>query len=77
MSVLYFNTMVGAFGNFSDPGDWGRFARRMAHYGSLWCCVEPPKGQPGHIHYDLLWDVPGHRDRFGRLWDGWEPKPGP
>jgi hypothetical protein len=47
MSVLHFNTMHRAFGNFSDPQDWAKFARRIAHYGSQWCCAEGGEGQPG------------------------------
>lgn len=53
---------------------WDRFAARMRGYGSIWCCVH---AHPGHIHYDLLWDVP-HVDKFNRVWNGtWEVKTGP
>ena len=54
--------------------DWDRFASRMRQYGSIWCCIH---AHPGHIHYDLLWDVP-HFDKFNRVWNGtWEVKTGP
>ncbi len=72
--ILRFDTMVNAFSNFTAPEDWARFARRVAQYGAVWCCVD---AHPGHIHYDLLWDVPGHVDRFGRNWPKWEPRTGP
>lgn len=72
--VLEFESMEGAFGQFSDKQQEQRFYRRMAQYASLWCCVQ---GAPGHIWYDLLFDIPGHRDRHNRIWDTWQPKLGP
>lgn len=74
MMVIRFNSVIDAFGNFTRAEDWSKFARRMAQYGSVWCCVD---AHPGHIHYDMLWDVPGHEDRHGRIWSKWEPKTGP
>ena len=73
--VLHFTSMSGAFKNFTNEGDWVKFASRMRIYGSIWCCIN---AHPGHIHYDLLFDLP-HVDKFGRKWNGsdWEPKTGP
>ena len=48
--------------------DWVRFANRIKGYTSLWCCVA---AHPGHVHYDMLWDVPHHSDKFGRVWERW------
>eukprot|EP00798_Chlamydomonas_sp_ICE-L_P025303 gene25303-10957_t len=72
--VLEFSTMQGAMANFTKPEDWGRFANRMRQYGSIWCCI---MAHPGHIHYDMLWDVE-HKDKFDRKWGlPWETKTGP
>ena len=54
-------------------GDWAKFALRMKSYASIWCCIH---AHPGHIHYDMLWDVP-HTDKFNRIWTKWEAKTGP
>ncbi|KAG1662326.1 hypothetical protein FOA52_011484 [Chlamydomonas sp. UWO 241] len=64
--TLDFTTMVSAFGNFSDPEQWGQFANRMRTYASIWCCIDD---HPGHIHYDILFDVP-HVDKFNRPFNG-------
>jgi hypothetical protein len=72
--VLDFTTMSGAFKNFSDVNDWDKFARRMRIYGSIWCCIH---AHPGHIHYDLLHDIP-HTDKFNRVWNTtWKVQTGP
>jgi hypothetical protein len=73
--VVHFSTMANAFKNFTETSDWNKFANRMRIYGSIWCCIN---AHPGHIHYDLLFDVP-HMDKHGRSWNGsdWEPKTGP
>lgn len=55
--------------------DWVKFSRRMAVATSLWCCVAQ---HPGHVHYDILYDVVPHTDRHGRVWnDLWVPTCGP
>ena len=72
--VLKFNDVAASFGNFTHARDFEKFYRRVQHYGSVWCCVD---AHPGHIHYDMWWDMPGHKDKFGRTWDKWEPKTGP
>ncbi|KXZ45924.1 hypothetical protein GPECTOR_49g508 [Gonium pectorale] len=72
--VLHFSTMANALGPFSDPAVATRFYERLKLYGSIWCCV---LAHPGHIHYDLLWDMP-HRDKFQRVWNGtWQTLTGP
>jgi len=58
---------------FHLTGDWDRFSQRMKTYASIWCCIH---AHPGHIHYDMLWDVP-HTDKFNRIWTKWEAKTGP
>ncbi len=73
--VMHFTTMVNALGNFSNPQQWTRFQERMKLYGSIWCCVH---AHPGHIHYDMLWDVVPHNDKFGRTWNtSWSTVTGP
>ncbi|GLI67694.1 hypothetical protein VaNZ11_011960 [Volvox africanus] len=72
--VLHFTTMANAMGDFSESAVATRFISRMKLYGSIWCCV---LAHPGHIHYDLLWDVP-HVDKFMRPWNGtWNTVTGP
>mmetsp|Transcript_17364 Transcript_17364/g.37489 ORF Transcript_17364/g.37489 Transcript_17364/m.37489 type:complete len:686 (-) Transcript_17364:496-2553(-) len=71
--VLEFTTMNNAFKNFTDAGDWVKFANRMRVYTSIWCCI---MSHPGHIHYDMLWDIP-HTDKFNKEWTKWEPTTGP
>merc|ERR1719272_1434868 len=40
---------------------------------ALWCCGHNAGG-PGHVHYDMFWDEPGHTDKFNRKFDGaWTP----
>eukprot|EP00955_Chlamydomonas_euryale_P002942 31121-Chlamydomonas_euryale.AAC.1 len=72
--VVEFKTMDGAFGGFSRIADRERFYARLRTYASIWCCIH---AHPGHVHYDMLFDVP-HVDKFGRSWNGtWELGPGP
>eukprot|EP00882_Tetradesmus_deserticola_P016394 GHRQ01017508.1.p1 GENE.GHRQ01017508.1~~GHRQ01017508.1.p1 ORF type:complete len:452 (+),score=165.32 GHRQ01017508.1:1428-2783(+) len=74
VQVLKFSTMQNAFGNFTQAEDYAKFFRRMNHMGSVWCCID---AHPGHIHYDLWWDIP-HTDKFGRKWGTqWQPTAGP
>uniref|UniRef100_A0A383W3X9 Nucleotide-diphospho-sugar transferase domain-containing protein n=1 Tax=Tetradesmus obliquus TaxID=3088 RepID=A0A383W3X9_TETOB len=74
VQVLKFSTMQNAFGNFTQEQDYTKFLKRMHHMGSVWCCID---AHPGHIHYDLWWDIP-HTDKFGRKWDTqWQPTAGP
>mmetsp|Transcript_27081 Transcript_27081/g.49899 ORF Transcript_27081/g.49899 Transcript_27081/m.49899 type:complete len:294 (-) Transcript_27081:56-937(-) len=79
--VLHFRTLVGAVKDFGlglthSPDAKQKFMRRLQVYGSIWCCVN---NHPGHVHYDLLWDVP-HTDKFNRVWsenNTWVQLPGP
>lgn len=58
-----------------EPPVLCRFELRTKTYTSLWCCVDK---HPGHVWYDLWWDVHPHRDRFDRLMpDPWVPITGP
>lgn len=44
-------------------------------FTSHYCCVNK---NPGHIWYDLFWDVGPHNDRFNRpIGEVWEPQCGP
>jgi hypothetical protein len=72
MRVLNFNTMEGAFSNFTDPAAWAKFQRRLGHYTTTFCCLPQ---HPGWIWYDFFWDMP-HKDRFGRSYDSWTIKYG-
>jgi hypothetical protein len=73
VAVLDFRNINFAFGNFTHPGDWTRFAARMAQATDAWCCSKP---MPGHIPYDMLWDVVPHRDKYGTEWNTpWAPLP--
>ncbi|KAI8466122.1 MAG: nucleotide-diphospho-sugar transferase-domain-containing protein [Monoraphidium minutum] len=73
--VLNFTSMESAFGRFVRHEDQQRFHRRMAQYGAVWCCVD---AHPGHVHYDLLWDLP-HTDKHNRKFGAgeWKPITGP
>lgn len=80
ISVLNFTDVSRAVANFTAPGDYAKFAKRLHHYGGVFCCVD---AHPGHVHYDFWWDV-AHTDRFGRAWGGdgsgnatWKPVTGP
>jgi hypothetical protein len=74
VSVLKFSNITLAFGNFTRPEDWTKFANRIKHYGDLWCCLAT---HPAVVHYNLLWDVP-HTDVHNRRFNGtWVPLLGP
>lgn len=73
--VLKFSTMVGAFSGFEDPQKKEQFSNRLKKYAGLWCCIH---AHPGHIWYDMEFDVIPHKDRHNRLWEKpWEPTAGP
>ncbi|KAL6771842.1 hypothetical protein ACKKBG_A28015 [Auxenochlorella protothecoides x Auxenochlorella symbiontica] len=58
-----------------NPVETAFYNERMRGWMGAFCCVEE---KPGHIFYDLFWDVPGHINRFNEVQEGpWEPKPGP
>ena len=51
----------------------------MRDYTSIWCCSQPlaPRA-PGHIWYDMFWDVVPHTNRHSKLVDKpWVPTFGP
>ncbi|KAL6785922.1 hypothetical protein ACKKBG_A00705 [Auxenochlorella protothecoides x Auxenochlorella symbiontica] len=55
------------------PKELEGYSRKLNPLMSSHCCVE---GSPGHIGYDLFWDLPGHRDRHGQVVPGpWKPVP--
>ena len=68
--VLRFHALPdGAFEDWDD-----QFESIMRQSSSIWCCS--PGHTPGHIHYDLMWDIP-HVDRHGRRFDTWAVRYGP
>ena len=53
--------------------------RKMKDWTSIWCCSQPlaPRA-PGHIWYDMFWDVIPHTNRHQKLVDKpWVPTFGP
>lgn len=73
--LLDFRAPQEVWGNFTKAADWTRLANRLRQYTEAWCCIN---SHPGHIHYDMLWDVVPHRDKFGRVWNAtWVPTTGP
>ena len=48
-------------------------------YTSIWCCSKPPGPKmPGHIWYDMFFDVVPHENRHRRVWQTkWTPEFGP
>lgn len=75
--VLKFSTMVGVFSGFEDTQKTERFSNRLKRYAGLWCCIH---AHPGHIWYDMEFEVKPHTDRHNRIWGGekqWEPTAGP
>ena len=71
--------MEGAFGGFTAAADQEKFEGRIKQLASIWCCIHPPPRVPGHIWYDLLWDLPGgHTDKHNRHFNAtWVPILGP
>lgn len=73
--LLEFKAPQVVWGNFTRPEDWTKFANRVRQYTEIWCCIN---AHPGHFHYDMLWDVVPHTDKFGRVWNAtWVPTTGP
>jgi arabinosyltransferase len=67
--VLRFSSMWGAFSRHVDDADHERFVKRVRLLPSIWCCVMPAPGTPGHVWYDLWWDAVPHVDLHSRVWD--------
>jgi arabinosyltransferase len=67
--VVRFRSMLGAFSRHAEEGDHERFVKRTKIMTSIWCCVQPPPGRPGHVWYDMWWDTVPHKDLHGRVWN--------
>ena len=53
--------------------------KRMRDWTSIWCCSQPlaPRA-PGHIWYDMFWDIVPHTNRHNKLVTAlWTPTFGP
>ncbi|KAK9813171.1 hypothetical protein WJX72_010080 [[Myrmecia] bisecta] len=75
VKVVHFNTMYNAFVGFANGADGVKFEKRTKQYTSIWCCVN---AHPGHVWYDMWWDVQPHTDRHNRIIRGpWQPITGP
>ncbi|KAJ1620557.1 nucleotide-diphospho-sugar transferase-domain-containing protein [Pavlovales sp. CCMP2436] len=56
-------------GSLLSPAQQRAFKDALTLYTDVWCCINPVKwGLPGHIMYDMLWDVVPHTDRMRRMW---------
>jgi len=76
--VLHFARMPDLYATL-PPADATRVRQEMMWYTTLWCCSKPaaPK-TPGHIFYDMFFDVVPHTDKSRREWtEPWTPKFGP
>ncbi|KAL1518775.1 hypothetical protein AB1Y20_003059 [Prymnesium parvum] len=53
--------------------------QQMRTWTSIWCCSIPPKKNgPGHVWYDMFWDVVPRMNRYGKLvHEPWVPTFGP
>lgn len=55
--VIHFNSIRRQdFLGISNEGAQVKFENRIKKYTSLWCCKQ---AHPGHIWYDMMWDVKG------------------
>jgi arabinosyltransferase len=76
--VLKFKSIDGVFSQHKSDKDAEKFARRTSLMPSIWCCVQPQPGKPGHVWYDLWWDVVPHIDVHNRKWnEPWHIVTGP
>jgi arabinosyltransferase len=76
--VVRFTSVLGAFSRHAADADHERFVKRTRLFPSIWCCVSPPEGQPGHVWYDMWWDTVPHKDQHGRVWNStWRIVTGP
>lgn len=69
ISLNSIGTDGGVFGGWSDPMVQSRFYKRATSMTGIWCCVN---AHPGHIWYDMLWDMVPRPipDRHNRKRDG-------
>ena len=78
IKVLHFTSMGDLFATL-PPLEKENEMRRMNTWTSIWCCSVPlaPR-KPGHVWYDLFWDVVPRKNRHNKLVDTpWEPTFGP
>lgn len=76
--VLRFSTMSGVFSRHKNDTEHNMFVERTTPMASLWCCVLPPPGGPGHVWYDMWWDTVPHKDQHAREWtEPWSITLGP
>lgn len=73
--VLHFDSMLPVhFGGFDQGREQTEFDDKMKQIISIWCCDHH---NPGHVHYDFLFDKP-HTDKFGRVYNNtWDVRHGP
>ena len=76
--VLSFDSMPDLYASLPSVSKEAE-QRRMETWTSIWCCSVPPgPRKPGHIWYDLFWDVVPHTNRFRKRVEAtWEPNFGP
>merc|ERR1712060_407882 len=73
--VMVVDKILEVFTGFSKKSDTDRFYKRIRNYAGLWCCVH---AHPGHIWYDMMFDITPRIDRHNRNWDGpWKLLTGP
>lgn len=76
--MIQFTSMDNAtWGGFEAPVDKTRFTERLRLSAGIWCCK---RAHPGHIWYDMEYDLVPHKDRHNRVWDldnPWIPTTGP
>ena len=66
VKVLNFTSMVGAFSRFEDLEDAKSFQPNQKVRGDMVLQAR----NPGHIWYDMEFDIVPHVDRHNRKWDG-------
>lgn len=77
VKILSFTKMLNAFGGHKNQLKHEKFMKRTENYMSLWCCTKQ-NNVPGHVWYDMWFDVIPHIDRHMRVWNTtWTTKFGP
>ncbi|KAK9844822.1 hypothetical protein WJX74_007256 [Apatococcus lobatus] len=75
VKVLHFADVVSSLRGHANNDDAIRFQERGKIFTSIWCCVDR---HPGHVWYDMFWDIEPHTDRHRRKIPGpWIPLTGP
>eukprot|EP00958_Prasinococcus_capsulatus_P001137 scaffold104_cov375-Prasinococcus_capsulatus_cf.AAC.16 len=73
--IEFTGDMAHAFGGFESEAVSKAFERRLKASMTLWCCIHD---HPGHIWYDIFYDIIPHTDRHNREWNrAWFAKTGP